>query len=83
MQDLNFDRPLEAIDISATEVEKLLHELNTVKSMGPDNPSIFAPKTVKNTMSSFGYHISKVGFNRDNPKRVEICKGDTIVQEGK
>ena len=45
--------------------------------------SIFAQKTVKNPMSSFGYHISKVGFNRDNPKRVEICKGDTIVQEWK
>ena len=37
VQDLNFDRPLETIDISATEVEKLLHELNTTKSMGPDN----------------------------------------------
>lgn len=27
VQDLNFDRPLETVDIIATEVEKLLHEL--------------------------------------------------------
>ena len=37
VQDLNFDRPLETIDISLNQVEKLLHELNTTKSMGPDN----------------------------------------------
>ena len=37
VQDLNFDRPLETIDVSINQVEKLLQELNTTKSMGPDN----------------------------------------------
>ena len=33
VQDLNFDRPLETIDVSINQVRKLLYELNTIKSM--------------------------------------------------
>ena len=50
MQDLNFDRPLETIDISATEVEKLLHELNITKFMGPDNMHPFLLKKLSKTL---------------------------------
>ena len=37
VQYLNCDRPLGTIDISVTEVQQIRHELNTAKSMGPDN----------------------------------------------
>ena len=85
VQDLNFDRPLETIDVSINQVEKLLHELNTTKSMGPDNmhPFLFNTEIIKDIMLPFNSHISKISISWKNPKRVEICKGDTIVQKRK
>ena len=50
VQDLNFDRPLETIDVSINQVEKLLHELNTTKSMGPDNMHPFLLQKLSKTL---------------------------------
>ena len=50
VQDLNFDRPLETIDVSLNQVEKLLHELNTTKSMGPDNMHPFLLQKLSKTL---------------------------------
>ena len=47
VQDLNFDRPLETKDVSINQVETLLHELNTTKSMGPDNIRPFLLQKLK------------------------------------
>ena len=50
VQDLNFDKPLETIDININQVEKLLHELNTTKSMGPDNMHPFLLQKLSKTL---------------------------------
>ena len=50
VQDLNFDRPLETIDVGINQVEKLLHELNTTKSMGPDNMHPFLLQKLSKTL---------------------------------
>ena len=50
VQDLNFDKPLETIDININQVEKLLHVLNTTKSMGPDNMHPFLLQKLSKTL---------------------------------
>ena len=49
VQDLNFDKPLETIDVSINQVEKLLHELNTTKSVGPVNMHPFLLRKLSKT----------------------------------
>ena len=51
VKDLNFDRPLKTIDVSINQIEKkLLHELNTTKSMGPDNMHQFLLQNLSKTL---------------------------------
>ena len=50
VQDLNFHKPLETIDININQVEKLLHVLNTTKSMGPDNMHPFLLQKLSKTL---------------------------------
>ena len=58
VQDLNFDRPLETIDVSINQVETLLHKLNTTKFI-----SVTEIKIIKDIMLPFNSHISKISIS--------------------